>query len=494
MQRIIIVDNPSEWPLSLPEVRVVSGNEYLTSEIFRKERNVRVYNMCTSYRYQSIGYYVSLLAAARGHKPVPSVATIQDMKSQAIVRLAGEEIDELIQKSLGDIQSDEFVLSMYFGKNVSKKYDRLSAQLYRLFHAPFVRAHFHKEHEDDGLRWRLRKIGPISAKEIPKSHHDSVVEFAREYFEGKRSGLAKRPDVRFSLAILLDREDKMPPSNEGAIKRFIRAAEKLHIECEIIDRDDYSRISEFDALFIRETTAVNHHTYRFARRAAAEGLVVIDDPDSILKCTNKVFLDELLTKNNIPVPRALVVMRDNASEIVEKVGLPCVLKQPDSSFSQGVVKVDNQEALEKELMRLFEKSDLVIAQEFLPTDFDWRVGILDGKPLYVSKYYMVKKDWKVISKDGAGRTLNGRSEALPLHMAPKKLISLAIKAAELIGDGLYGLDIKQIGERFVVIEINDNPNIDHNYEDSILKDELYERIMEVFLKRITAIKEGRTKA
>ena len=81
-----------------------------------------------------------------------------------------------------------------------------------------------------------------------------------------------------------------------------------------------------------------------------------------------------------------------------------------------------------------------------------------------------------------------------MHAAPKKLISLAVKAAELIGDGLYGLDIKQVGERFVVIEINDNPNIDHNYEDSILKDELYDRIMEVFLKRIMAIKEGRAKA
>jgi glutathione synthase/RimK-type ligase-like ATP-grasp enzyme len=494
MQRIIIVDNPSDWPLTLPDVRIISARDYLTTETFRKERNIRVYNLCTSYRYQSIGYYVSLLAAARGHKPVPSVATIQDMKSQAIVRLAGEEIDELVQKSLHDIQSDEFVLSMYFGKNVSKKYDRLSAQLYRLFHAPFVRAHFHKERDDDGLRWRLRKIGPISAKDIPKGHHDSVIDFAKEYFEGKRAGIAKRPDVRFSVAILIDKEDPMPPSNEGAIKRFIRAAEKLHMECEIIDRDDYSRIPEFDALFIRETTAVNHHTYRFARRAAAEGLVVIDDPESILKCTNKVFLDELLSKNNIPVPRALVVMRENAHEIETKVGLPCVLKQPDSSFSQGVVKVDDKGSLDKELMRLFEKSDLVIAQEFMPTDFDWRVGILDGKPLYVSKYFMVKKDWKVISKDGSGRTLNGRSESLPVHAAPKKLISLAVKAAELIGDGLYGLDIKQVGERFVVIEINDNPNIDYNYEDLILKDELYERIMEVFLKRITAIKEGRAKA
>jgi glutathione synthase/RimK-type ligase-like ATP-grasp enzyme len=61
------------------------------------------------------------------------------------------------------------------------------------------------------------------------------------------------------------------------------------MEPELIEKEDYGRLAEFDALFIRETTGVNHHTYRFARRAEAEGLVVVDDPQSILKCTNKVY-------------------------------------------------------------------------------------------------------------------------------------------------------------------------------------------------------------
>lgn len=488
MQRIIIVDHPQDWPLDLPDVQVVSGKEYLTSEAFKKQRNVKVFNMCRSYKYQSIGYYVSLLASARGHKPVPSVATIQDMKSQAIVKLASDEIDELIQKSLHDLTSDEFVLSIYFGKNLAKKYDRLSAQLYRMFHAPFVRAHFHRENG----KWGLRKVGPISAKEIPESHHDEVVGFAKEYFAGKRSGLAKRPDIRYSIAILLNPEEVLPPSNEGAIKRFVKAAEKLHMEAEIIDRDDYSRLGEFDALFIRETTSVNHHTFRFARRAAAEGLVVVDDPESIMKCTNKVYLQELLEKNQIPAPKTVVVHRDNTGEIIDKVGLPCVLKQPDSSFSQGVLKADNPAMLEQALMQLFEKSDLVIAQEFLPTEFDWRVGIFDGKPMYACKYYMARKDWKVVTTDAAGRPQSGRSETMPVETLPRKLLALALKAGNLIGNGLYGLDIKQVGNQYCVIEINDNPSIDHGFEDLVLKDDLYMRIMEVFLRRITAVKEGRS--
>src|SRR5690606_2804007 len=129
-----------------------------------------------------------------------------------------------------------------------------------------------------------------------------------------------------------------------------------------------------------ETTSVNHHTYRFARRAAAERMVVVDDPDSILKCSNKVYLAELLDHHGIPTPKTLIVHRDNVRDVVGRLGLPCVLKQPDSAFSQGVIKVDSEASLKLEADRFLDKSDLVIAQEFVPTDFDWRVGVFDGEP------------------------------------------------------------------------------------------------------------------
>lgn len=488
MQNLIIVDNPVDWPLEIPDVQVISGKQYLASDDLKKSRNVRVFNVCQSYKYQTVGYYVSLLAAARGHKPVPSVATIQDMKTQAIVKLAGDELEELIQKSLHDLHSDQFTLSIYFGKNLAKKYDRISANLYSLFHAPFVRADFAREDR----RWKLKKVGPVAFKEIPKNHHEDVVNFAREYFSGKRAPRAgKKADVRFSMAILYNDKEELAPSDPKAIQKFIKAAEKLHMEVEVITKDDYSRLAEFDALFIRETTAVNHYTFRFAQRAAAEGLVVMDDPDSILKCTNKVYLNELLERNNIPAPKTLIIHKENAEIIEREIGYPCVLKSPDSSFSQGVIKVSNPVELKAALAELFEGSELLIAQEFLPTDFDWRVGVIDGKPFYLCKYFMAKKDWKILTKDAAGNFHDGKSETMPVELGPKKLIALATKAADLIGKGFYGLDIKQQGNNFFVIEINDNPSIDSGVEDQILKDDLYARVMEVFLKRIIETKEGK---
>jgi len=488
MATLIVVDDPADWPLNIPEVEVVASRAYLADPRYTDRRGTKIFNLCRSYRYQSIGYYVSLLATARGHKPLPSVATVQDMKSQTLLRSVSEELDRLIQKSLAPLQGQEFILSIYFGRNLAKRYDRLSLHLFKLFQAPFLRASF--AWQGKNRKWQLQNIGPIAASEIPADHHPFVVEVAKEYFAGKRRSLPRRVTPRFDLAILANAEETDPPSDQRALGRFVKAAESLGLNVEMIAKDDFGRLAEFDALFIRETTNVNHHTYRFARRAAAEGLVVVDDPESILKCTNKVFLAELLTRHRIPAPRTLIVHRENRRTVVAELGLPCILKQPDSSFSRGVVKVETPEELEAAIDRLLAKSEMIIAQEFLPTPFDWRVGIFDRRPLFVCKYFMARKHWQIIRQgENGSETAYGKVETLPVEHAPSAVVSTALKAANLIGDGLYGVDIKQVGRKCYVIEVNDNPNVDSGLEDAVLKDELYLRIMRIMLGRIERRKE-----
>jgi glutathione synthase/RimK-type ligase-like ATP-grasp enzyme len=220
------------------------------------------------------------------------------------------------------------------------------------------------------------------------------------------------------------------------------------------------------------------------------GLVVIDDPDSILRCGNKVYLAELLSRHGIPTPRTLLVHRGNVGQIVPTLGLPCVLKQPDSSLSLGVAKAGSERELHALVARLLRKSELIVAQEYLPTEFDWRVGILDRRPLFVCKYHMVAGHWQIVRHVPGKHYEEGPTEAVPLEQAPPRVIGLALKAARLIGDGLYGVDIKQAGRRYWVMEVNDNPTIDAGNEDGILGDALYRDIMGVFARRIAARRRG----
>jgi len=480
---LVVVDSLKDWPLKFKGAELVSARKYLTSPQWAEVKGARVFNLCRSYRYQSVGYYVSLLAEARGHKPVPGIATIQDVKSQSMVRVASDELEEVIQQSLGRLKSEDFVLSVYFGRNLAKQYNKLSQRLFGLFRVPFLRVTF--GHSRKSNKWFIKNISPLAASEIPSDHMDFVLEAAEEFFLRQRSPYRKQKASRYDLAILINNEDNEPPSNEEALERFVKAAGSLGISAEFIDRSDAGQIAEFDALFIRETTSVNHHTYRLARRAAAEGLVVIDDPESILRCTNKVYLAELLERYHIPVPKTVVVHRDNLKTLPDNLGFPIILKKPDSSFSQGVVKIENAEELITWGEKMLNRSELIIAQEFLPTEFDWRIGVFDRKPLYVCKYYMVSEHWQVIKRDSQGaKTEDGNAETLSVELAPPKVIRTAVRAANLIGDGLYGVDLKQVGNKVYVIEINDNPNIDNGVEDLVLGDGLYQSIMETFLARI----------
>lgn len=479
MSNIIVVDKPKNWPLEISGVKVIPAREYLTDPAYSELRGVKVFNLCRSYRYQSIGYYVSLLAEARGHKPLPNVATILDLKSQTVIRIAGNELDEMIQKSLKSIQSEKFEISIYFGRNTAKKYNRLSLHLFNLFQAPLLRAYFvNKE------KWELQNIDAIDASEVPDEHRPFVVQVATEYFGGRRLSLPKRETWKYDLAILFDPADEEPPSDEKAIEKFIKSAEGFGISAEVISKDDFGRLAEYDALFIRETTNVNHHTYRFAQRAAAEGLFVIDDPQSILKCANKVYLAELLTRHKIPMPKTKIVHKDNLSEVGPELGFPVILKQPDSSFSQGVVKVKKEEEFAAEAQRFLEKSELLIAQEFMPTPFDWRIGVINNEPIYACKYFMAGGHWQIINNQRKRNSRYGRSEALPIEIAPRHVVRTAQKAANLIGSGLYGVDVKEIDGKCFVIEVNDNPSLEFGIEDAILKDKLYTQIMSVFLQRL----------
>ncbi|MBC7174450.1 MAG: RimK family alpha-L-glutamate ligase [Polyangiaceae bacterium] len=232
------------------------------------------------------------------------------------------------------------------------------------------------------------------------------------------------------------------------------------------------------------------YSYRFARRAEAEGLVVMDDPTSILRCTNKVYLAELLARHRIRAPRTMVIHKGNQDTVIEKLGLPCVLKQPDGCLSLGVVRADTPKDFTRESTRLLEDSELIIGQEFLPTEFDWRIGIIDGKPIYACRYFMAPKHWQVmnhlIGPKAKKAEIEGRSETLPVEQAPEIVVRTALRAASLIGDGLYGVDLKQVGEHCYVVEVNDNPSIDAGCEDKAIGQDLYLTIMRSFVRRLDA--------
>lgn len=482
----LVVENRKDWGPFYPSDNVITFNEYMALGERADGRTVRVINLCPQSRYLSKGYYCSLLAEARGHKVIPSVGTLNDLRSRALYSLALPDFHkeaEQIAREAGVHESggDTLNLKIYFGESPRPALQSLARILFERFPCPILDVELKRR-----KTWTISRIRPRTPSKLTDEEQtafaDALDHFSRKIWRSPKS----RQRYRFDLAMLVDAKESLPPSNASALKQFIRAGRQLQINVELIEKKDYMRLTEYDGLFIRETTAIDHHTYHFAKKAESEGMVVIDDPTSILRCTNKIYLADLFRANKVPTPKTLILARDQGDILPlvgAQLGFPVVLKIPDGAFSRGVVKVESPEAFMVEAERLFDQSALLLAQEFMYTDFDWRIGVLNHKPIYACRYYMVKKHWQIYKHDG-NKSQSGGFDTLPTYEVPRAVLDAAVKATQPIGNGLYGVDIKQGGDRAVVIEVNDNPSIDRGVEDKFLGDGLYALIMEEFLRRM----------
>jgi len=482
---LVVVDSIKDWAPYFPAEDVITFDEYLSRQDGKKKTRTRVINLCRSYKYLSKGYYCSLLSEARDHHVLPSLRVINDLNQKSLYTLHLDDIQQLSSKEMQKNHSEQDLKFItYFGSTSQAEFKPLAKDLFDKFPCPILEVSLRFQG-----RWQINELQALSPHNLQTDEQQTEFANGLDRFSHKIWRTPKlRKQYRYDLAILTNKDEKLPPSDATAIKRFIKAGNKLGVDVDIIDRKDYVRLAEYDALFIRETTSIDHHTFRFAKKAESEGMVVMDDSTSILRCCNKVYLTDLFNVNKVPSPKTYILSKQDKPALEKAmldIGFPIVLKIPDGAFSQGVFKVSTPEEFEAKIQKLFQKSALVLAQEFMYTDFDWRIGVINNKPLYACRYYMAKDHWQIYNHASKNsRFTSGGFDTMPTYEAPKPVLDAALKATRLIGNSLYGVDIKQSGDRAVVIEVNDNPSLESGVEDKFLEGQLYDQIMQEFVARI----------
>lgn len=480
---LILLDSVTQWKPYYETETITTAADYLQDEHLSK-KPLLVINLCEKLNYHSEGYYCSLLAQARGHKVLPDVDVLNRMESGAITRMEDslQKICHRWIQSLNQPDQELFHLDIYFGTCNIPEMNKVAHFIFEQLPCPMMRVYFANRAKN-----QIDNVRPLSLNELSDEQQDLFAQaldnFSQKIWRQPRS----HKSARFDLAILHDPNEQLPPSNKGALNRFLTQAKRMNINAELITEDDTIRLLEFDALFIRQTTALNHITYRLAQQARQADMVVIDDPLSIIRCTNKVYLKELLDREGIPTPLSKLIFKENPlsfEEITSELGHPLVLKVPDGSFSIGVKKVATEEEYQSAIESLSGQSSIFLAQEFVPTPYDWRIGLLNGDVLYACKYFMARGHWQIYNHQDNGKTKSGAFETVPVNKVPKHVLRNATRAASLIGKGLYGVDLKEIEGHSLVIEVNDNPSIDQGVEDAILGDELYRLILREFLDRL----------
>jgi glutathione synthase/RimK-type ligase-like ATP-grasp enzyme len=467
-------------PFATPH-KIITNRDYLAHPVLFRGQRPKVINLSSRYSYQSRGYYASLLASSRGHKVIPTVETMIDLSERKLYEHALPELEVALNKCRKDLGGAfPSKVSVFFGIGPSRAWDRFAKLLFDWFRAPALEVVIR-----EGEWASIRKIGFLPLARMSDEEEKRFLECLEAYTSREWRDTKTRTPSRYTFATLVDPHEELPPSEISSLRYWARIAEKMGVEVEPITKKDLARLANYDALFIRETTSISNHTYRFARRAQQEGMPVIDDPLSMIRCTNKVYLNELMTYNKVPVPPTVMIAGPADLDVAaQTLGFPLVLKIPDSAFSRGVKKACNLAELKTLATQWLEDSDLLIAQKYVPTDYDWRIGVLGGEPLFAVQYLMAKKHWQIVNHKASGKPDQGGLKTFTLKDAPSHVVETAVRAARCIGDGLYGVDLKETPDGVYVIEVNDNPNLDHGWEDSGEKDEVWIRLTQWFLERL----------
>ena len=476
MHNTLIITDIAEQ-LDLPDLTVLTFQQYLQDYPKLNEPKTRVINLCDTGKYLSQGYYCSLLAEARQHRVIPGVNTINDLRpGQKELESPSVSIKPQEREALESLGGELYVC---FGKTSDVRLKRLAKQAFAQYPSPLLQLVLSSEVSEV-------RCSAVGLNEVPESLQPTFFERLKQFTQQHWTINARNKQARWDMAILVNPDEPTPPSDKRAIANFVKAAGKVGFHAEVVTSQTIGDVEQYDALFVRETTAIDHPTYRIAREAEREGVVVIDDTQSILRCCNKVFLQDAFTYNKVPAPKSLFVTdAEDATceELIAELNLPLILKLPESSFSRGVYKVETKEELVKKLESMLKESALVLVQEYIFTEFDWRIGMLGGRPIFACKYFMARNHWQIYNHKG-DKADSGGFVTLPTFEVPRQVLKAAISAAEVIGVGLYGVDIKQRGNKVYVIEVNDNPNVDSAVEDKYLGQELYLLIMQEFASRL----------
>ena len=172
MKALIVVNREDDWPHQIPGAAVATAKSYLTGQAANSDQYRQVVNLCRCARTDDAGFYVSLLAEARGQRPLPTAKALEELHASPANAAAVREIEELVAQSAPARRQLE--LDAYFGTDPAGELDALAQQLFVLAKAPLLRASFRR----DRSRWHLQRLRALSVSEVPARQRPALVRAA----------------------------------------------------------------------------------------------------------------------------------------------------------------------------------------------------------------------------------------------------------------------------------------------------------------------------
>ena len=239
---IVVVSEPKDL-IEVPSA--ISADDYLAGRLDTTREKATVVNLCRSWRYLSKGYYVSLLADARGQSVIPNIETVESLAStHAVFRvmleggvptvdldevngrrrappeniLAGDGLSQqddpevpLVREGIGEntvyrpARAEELAEAVvYFGHCADSRFQRIGSLVYRLLPTPILKLRLILEED----AWKVFHVQKLKVQQLNAVQHAEMVKVLVDRTE-RLSPTPPPEEKRASIAILYDVHDQI---------------------------------------------------------------------------------------------------------------------------------------------------------------------------------------------------------------------------------------------------------------------------------------------
>jgi hypothetical protein len=448
MPRIIVSDHILNWENPVEGIQVVPSQTYLTDAEWHDRLNLKIINLCDSYRPGSAGQQVSALARANEQFVIPRLDSLPGKNL-----IISSEFTKEVNETLSSHKNDLVEFSVYFGFSSELEFTRIGALLFSYFAFPVIRASF-----SYNGRWLLESLNFPDLSSLEQAEQANLLSSLELYLVGKKIGRKNYFKFQLDLAILVNGDDLEYPSNAAAIQKIMKQAELQGFNSEIINKNDAGKLQQFDTLLIRELYKPNLQVFEFAKKAEREGVQVINPPDFIQKAENKIYLHSLMSRHQISVKSLLLIIEARQLEVLQ---FPARL-MPSMAY-ENTTLVQHAEQLKEQL----EIGNLLLVQPDFRPEKIHRLGIFQKEILF---YELTESGYNSIF--------------LPVPEIDDRLLKFATICNNVVLDGFYELEILEQQGHLLFGNVNSNPVLRSGYEDQAEGDLIYEKLMHGIVKKL----------
>lgn len=274
------------------------------------------------------------------------------------------------------------------------------------------------------------------------------------------------------------------------INEFVKTAEELGIELKvlkpeqfdiIVTREDRKSILVDgdpvplpDFVLPRMGAGTTYFALSILRHLEKLGVPCINSSIGVETVKDKLYTQQILAENNIPVPKTMLMKFPIDIDLVERqLGFPVILKTVSGSQGKGVFLAEKKSNL-VDLAQIIEitnpKFNLIL-QEFISSSFgrDIRVIVVGGRAIACMERTAGDSSFK------ANYSLGGSVKA---HEITPEIEWLATESARILALDIAGVDLLIDNDHYKICEVNSSPGFQglHSCYDINIPKEIYHYI------------------